>query len=116
MTLPFDAARLDALMDDLGVDAVIAVTRFNLQHMLGGYRYFFFANMDAIGLSRYLPALVYRQGAPADAFYVGCGNEAWGTDVFPLWVPDLRLVVAFELARGVHDVRVRVIVGTREVR
>jgi Xaa-Pro aminopeptidase len=90
MTLPFDAQRLDALMDSLGVDAVIATTRHNLQHMLGGYRYFFFANMDAIGLSRYLPALVYRTGAPADAFYVGCGNEAWGTDVFPLWVPDIQ--------------------------
>jgi Xaa-Pro aminopeptidase len=92
MTLPFDAHRLDTLMEDAGIDAVIAVTRFNVQHMLGGYRYFFFANMDAIGLSRYLPALVYRKGTPADAFYVGCGNEAWGTDVFPLWVPDVRHV------------------------
>ncbi len=109
MTPPFDAARLDTLMDDLGVDAVIAVTRFNVQYMLGGYRYFFFANMDAIGLSRYLPALVYRKGAPADAFYVGCANEAWGTDVFPLWVPDLRLVswssvdTARAVAAGLRD-------------
>jgi Xaa-Pro aminopeptidase len=92
MTPPFDAARLDTLMDDAGVDAVVAVTRFNVQHMLGGYRYFFFANMDAIGLSRYLPALVYRKGAPQDALYVGCGNEAWGTDVYPLWVPDVQHV------------------------
>lgn len=92
MRPPFDARRLDALMDETGVDAVVATTRFNVQYMLGGYRYFFFANMDAIGLSRYLPALVYRRGEPADAFYVGCGNEAWGTDVFPLWVPDVRHV------------------------
>ena len=88
----FDDARLDTLMDTLGVDAVVAVTRFNVQHMLGGYRYFFFANMDAIGLSRYLPALVYCKGAPQDAFYVGCGNERWGTEVFPLWVTDVRHV------------------------
>ena len=109
MTPPFDADRLDTLMDDIGVDAVVAVTRFNVQYMLGGYRYFFFANMDAIGLSRYLPALVYRKGAPADAFYVGCGNEAWGVDVFPLWVPDLRLVswssvdTARAVASGLRD-------------
>ena len=109
MTPPFDADRLDTLMDDIGVDAVVAVTRFNVQHMLGGYRYFFFANMDAIGLSRYLPALVYRKGAPADAFYVGCGNEAWGVDVFPLWVPDLKLIswssvdTARAVAAGLRD-------------
>ncbi|WP_205718643.1 Xaa-Pro peptidase family protein [Actinomadura sp. WMMA1423] len=92
MNLPFDARRLDTLMDEIGVDAVVATTRFNLQHMLGGYRYFFFANMDAIGLSRYLPALMYRRGTPEQAFYVGCGNETWGTDVFPLWVPDVQHV------------------------
>lgn len=108
MNLPFDGARLDVLMDDLGVDAVVASTRFNVQHMLGGYRYFFFANMDAIGLSRYLPALVYRKGAPEDAFYIGCGNEAWGTDVFPLWVPDVQHLswssvdTAHAVARGLR--------------
>jgi Xaa-Pro aminopeptidase len=109
MTLPFDAHRLDTLMDDAGIDAVIAVTRFNVQHMLGGYRYFFFANMDAIGLSRYLPALVYAKGNPDDAFYVGCGNEAWGTDVSPIWVSDVRHVswssldTARAVAAGLHE-------------
>ena len=92
MILPFYAQRLDTLMDDSGIDVVVAVTRFNVQHMLGGYRYFFFANMDAIGLSRYLPAVVYPKGAPGNAFYVGAGNEAWGTDVSPIWVPDVRHV------------------------
>ena len=90
MNLPFNAQRLDDLMDEAGVDVVLAVTKFNVQHMLGGYRYFFFANSDAIGLSRYLPAVVYHKGAPADAFYIGCKNESWGTDVFPLWVPDIQ--------------------------
>ncbi|MGW3950257.1 M24 family metallopeptidase [Streptomyces sp. NPDC004752] len=92
MNVPFDHARLDRLMDEAGVDAVVANTRFNVQYMLGGYRYFFFANMDAIGLSRYLPALTYTKGKPQDSFYVGCGNEAWGSDVFPFWVPDVQHV------------------------
>ncbi|QKV74057.1 Xaa-Pro peptidase family protein [Amycolatopsis sp. Hca4] len=90
MDLPFDANRLDALMDECGADVVVATTRFSVQHLLGGYRYFFFAGFDAIGVSRYLPALVYVKGAPELACYVGCGNEEWGTEVFPLWVPDVR--------------------------
>ncbi|WP_328608609.1 Xaa-Pro peptidase family protein [Amycolatopsis sp. NBC_00345] len=77
-------------MDESGVDVVVATTRFALDHLLGGYRYFFFANMDAIGLSRYLPALAYPKGDAEAAFYVGCANEEWGTDVFPLWVPDVQ--------------------------
>jgi Xaa-Pro aminopeptidase len=90
--IPFDTARLDALCDEHGVDAVVATTKHNVQYLLGGYRYFFFANMDAIGLSRYLPALGYLAGRRADAFYVGAGNEDWGTDTFDLWVPDIRNV------------------------
>ncbi|MFJ8916080.1 M24 family metallopeptidase [Amycolatopsis sp. NPDC102389] len=90
MDLPFDQSRMDALMEKSGADVVIATTRFSLQHLLGGYRYFFFANLDAIGVSRYLPALVYFKGAAEKSFYVGCGNEEWGTSVFPLWVPDVR--------------------------
>lgn len=108
MELPFERARLDDLMTDAGVDVVVATTRHNVQYLLGGYRYFFFANMDAIGLSRYLPAVAYRCAAPGDAFYVGCGNEAWGTEVFPLWVPEVRRVswssvdTARELAEGLR--------------
>ncbi|ANN15981.1 peptidase [Amycolatopsis orientalis] len=90
MDLPFDQSRMDALMDNSGAEAMIATTRVSIQHLLGGYRYFFFANFDAIGVSRYLPALVYFKGAPEKSFYVGCGNEEWGTSVFPLWVPDVR--------------------------
>lgn len=89
---PFDHARLDALCAEHGVDAVVVTTKHALQHLLGGYRYFFFANMDAIGLSRYLPALGYLAGRPEDAFYVGAGNEAWGTETFDLWVPKTRNV------------------------
>ncbi|SDO72517.1 M24 family metallopeptidase [Lentzea jiangxiensis] len=90
MDLPFDQSRMDALMEKAGADVVIATTRFSIQHLLGGYRYFFFANLDAIGVSRYLPALVYVKGSPENSFYIGCGNEEWGTSVFPLWVPDVR--------------------------
>lgn len=92
MTIPFDTGRFDDLLSEHGVDVVLATTRHNVQYLLGGYRYFFFANMDAIGISRYLPVLGYVGGRAADSFYVGAGNEDWGTDVHPLWVPDVQHV------------------------
>ena len=90
MTIPFDTARLDEILASHGVDAVLATTRHNVHYMLGGYRYFFFANMDAIGISRYLPVLGYVAKKPDEAFYIGAGNEDWGTDVQPIWVPDVQ--------------------------
>lgn len=92
MDLPFSSSALDDAMRDAGIDVVLATTRHNVQYLLGGYRYFFFANMDAIGISRYLPVLGYVQGNTDQAFYIGCGNEAWGTEVEPLWVPDIHHV------------------------
>jgi Xaa-Pro aminopeptidase len=90
MTTPFAHTRLDDLLRSASVDAVLATTRHNVQYLLGGYRYFFFANMDAIGISRYLPVVGYVAERPDEAFYVGCGNEDWGTEVFPLWIQDVQ--------------------------
>ena len=42
MLLPFDAERLDRLMDAAGVDAVLACSLHNVQYLLGGYRFFMF--------------------------------------------------------------------------
>src|SRR5438067_11543147 len=89
---PFDAARLDELMGQAGVDVVLATSGHNVQYLLGGYRFFMYAGLDAIGLSRYLPVLAYTRGRTDAAFYVGAGNENWDTDVRPLWVPEVRNV------------------------
>jgi Xaa-Pro aminopeptidase len=48
--------------------------------------------MDAIGLSRYLPALVYRKGAPQAAAYVGHRLEASQLAALPPWVGNARAV------------------------
>lgn len=87
---PFDQDTFDTLLADAGVDAVIATSKHNVQYLLGGYRYFFFANMDAIGLSRYLPAFGYLRDRAEDSFYIGCGNENWGTEINPPWVADVQ--------------------------
>ncbi len=88
MTPPFDAKKLDRLLDETGIDLVLAVTKHNVQYLLGGYRYFFFEHADAIATGRYLPVVGYFRGRPELAFYVGAGNEAWGLDVFPIWTPN----------------------------
>jgi Xaa-Pro aminopeptidase len=87
MTPPFDAQKLDRVLDENGVDLLLAVSKHNVQYLLGGYRYFFFAHADAIATGRYLPIVGYVRGRPDQAFYVGAGNEAWGLEVFPVWTP-----------------------------
>ena len=68
---PFDHARLDRLMDEAGIDVLLATSKHNVQYLLGGHRAFFFDYMDAMGLSRYLPILVYPKGKPDKAAYFG---------------------------------------------
>ncbi len=101
--LPFDAARLDALLDEAGIDVLIVTSKHNVQYLLGGYRFFFFETMDAIGTTRYLPVLVYRKGKPESAAYVGCAMENFERELGRLWPAtlDLRLtgsVAAMEQA------------------
>lgn len=89
--LPFDAGRLDRLMDEAGIDVLVATSKHNVQYLLGGYRFFFFDTMDAIGTSRYLPALVYRKGKPEDAAYIGCAMETYEEELGRFWPASLDL-------------------------
>jgi Xaa-Pro aminopeptidase len=67
--LPFSAAKLDALLDQSGADALLASSKHNVQYLLGGYRYFFFEHSAAIGLGHYLPVMGYVKGREDLAFY-----------------------------------------------
>jgi Xaa-Pro aminopeptidase len=73
-------------MEEAGIDLVLATSRHNTQYLLGGYRSHFFAQMDASGLSRYLPIVGYPRGKPAQAFYVGAPQERSQQALEPLWV------------------------------
>ncbi len=107
--VPFDVAKLDELLGAAEIDALIATSLHNTQYLLGGHRYFMYAGMDSIGLSRYMPTVVYRRGLPEATTYIGAGNEDWATDVEPLWVGDVRNVAwtaagaAHEAARAVSE-------------
>jgi Xaa-Pro aminopeptidase len=89
-TAPFDTALLDRLMDEAGFDVLIATSKHNVQYLLGGHRSFFFDNMDAIGIGRYLPAFVYLKGAPEKAAYFGHGMETYQTQIKPFWVSEVN--------------------------
>jgi Xaa-Pro aminopeptidase len=94
---PFDSARLDALLDEAGMDAVLISSKHNIQYLFGGYRFFFFDHFDAIGVSRYLPLLVYVKGRPDQSTYIGHAMESYERDLGKFWTP------AFQNARATLD-------------
>jgi Xaa-Pro aminopeptidase len=87
-SIPFDADRLDRLMDEAGIDVLLATSKHNVQYLLGGHRAFFFESMDAMGLSRYLPVLVYPKGARQKAAYFGHRMEGFQKENDPFWVSE----------------------------
>lgn len=84
---PFDAARLDALMEEAGLDAVLATSKHSIRYLLGGYRFFLYAHGDAHGISRYLPMFLYPRGAPERASYVGTVTERQEAELGRIWAP-----------------------------
>jgi Xaa-Pro aminopeptidase len=90
MQLPFDGAYLDHLMDEAGIDLMLATDKDTVQYLLGGYRYFFLAHKDALGVSRYLPVLGYPKGKPENAFYVGHPLEPHHQEIERPWAPVIR--------------------------
>jgi len=90
--IPFDRAKLDALMEEAGLDALLVTSKHNVQYLLGGHRAQFFSFMDALGISRYLPILVYPKGAPENAAYIGHRLEKYQMEVRAFWVPEMRTI------------------------
>ena len=89
-SIPFDADRLDRLLDEAGIDVLCASSKHNVQYLLGGHRAFFFESMDAMGLSRYLPVLVYPKGQRQKAGYFGHRMEGYQKEIAPFWVGEAQ--------------------------
>ena len=87
---PFDAARLDALLAEQDVDAVVTTSRQAAQYMLGGYTFPFFDHRDAIGLSRYLPVMVYVRGRPDLSAYIAHRLEKHEHQLGRFWTPTVK--------------------------
>ncbi|YBV94619.1 Xaa-Pro peptidase family protein (plasmid) [Phyllobacteriaceae bacterium JZ32] len=84
---PFDTSRLDTLMEQAGIDVLVATSKHNIQYLLGGYRFIFFSAMDAIGHSRYLPVVIYEKGRADNAAYVANRMEGGEHQNRPFWTP-----------------------------
>jgi len=101
--LPFRADKLDRYMEQAGIDTLVVSSKHNLAYLLGGHRHHFFEVTDAIGVSRYLPLLVYRKGHPDQAAYIANRNEKdaianRALEGHPLWPATIR-----PAASGVMD-------------
>jgi Xaa-Pro aminopeptidase len=92
-TLPFDAGLLDRLMEAQGIDVLVLNSKHNIQYLLGGYRFFFFDHSDAIGVSRYLPLLIYPRGRPEQASYIGNAMEVFEAENGRFWTPRIDTTV-----------------------
>jgi Xaa-Pro aminopeptidase len=77
-------------MEAAGLDVLIVTSKHNVQYMLGGYRFFMFDYMDAIGLSRYLPIFVYCRGRPAESAYIANSHEIFEQELGRFWVPNVQ--------------------------
>lgn len=82
---PFDAARLDKLMEAAGLDILLVTSKHNIRYLLGGYRFLFFSAMEAAGHSRYLPVLLYRAGRLDQSAYIAHRMESYENAVAPFW-------------------------------
>ena len=71
---------------------LVASSKHNIQYLLGGYRFFFFDYMDAIGVSRYLPLVIYFRGRPERTVYVGATAERWEKELGSFWMETVETV------------------------
>jgi Xaa-Pro aminopeptidase len=89
--VPFDQNRLDSLMQEAGIDIILATSKHNVQYLTGGHRFFWFDYMDAVGVSRYLPVVGYSREDPDATFYVGNALENNQLENDPVWIPTMDL-------------------------
>ena len=88
--LPFDSERLDDLLEAAGIDILLVTSKHNIQYIFGGYRFFFFDQFDAIGITRYLPIMIYPKGRPDHAVYIGNAMEDSEADNGRFWCPTVE--------------------------
>jgi Xaa-Pro dipeptidase len=86
--VPFDAKKLTRLMEDAGLDLLLACTRHNVRYLTGGYYYHFHANAARMARTQYLPFVGLVRGRVEDAFYVCRAEERGQIDAEGLWIPN----------------------------
>lgn len=85
--IPFDTKKLDDLLEQAAIDVLIVTSKHNVGYLLGGYRFFFFETMDAIGLNRYLPVFIYAKGHADRSVFIGNKLESFEKQLNRFWTP-----------------------------
>lgn len=84
--VPFDAKKLDGLMEEAGLSLVLASTRHNVRYLTGGYYFHFHERFTRIGRSQYLPFVGLPHQRLEEAFYVGRPDEPGQIEAEGLWI------------------------------
>lgn len=71
----FQPQRFDQLLEDAGIDVVVMTSDHSQRHMSGGFAFFNYDRKPAVGVSRYLPVIIYRRGFPEETLYVAHARE-----------------------------------------
>ncbi len=89
LKIPFDHQRLDRLMDEAGIDVIVATSKHNCQYLTGGHRANFFDYMDATGITTLSAGAGLCQKAHRKkAAYFGHRLEKFQREVNPMWTPE----------------------------
>ncbi|GAC1642001.1 MAG: Xaa-Pro peptidase family protein [Herpetosiphon sp.] len=88
---PFDAAKLTRLMEDVGIDLILASTRHNIRYLTGGYAFHFKERVQRGGSGQYVPFVGIPRERMSDAFYVGIDGEGLELEMRPMWITHRRL-------------------------
>lgn len=102
---PFDAVHLDALLEQAGLDAVVATSPHNVRYLLGHADPSADELANRRGRTCALPAIAYRRGEPADALYVAPGDAQPAADAAAPWIADVRRVSWSATSSGEELVR-----------
>ena len=84
--VPFDAKKLNGLMEEAGIDLILACTRHNVRYVTGGYYYHFHANATRMGQTQYLPFVGVPRGRVEDAFFVCRAEERGQVEAAVPWI------------------------------
>jgi len=86
MNVPFDAAKLDRLMEETDVSLVLASTRHNIRYLCGGYYYHFHSNYTRVGRSQYLSFVGIPAKRIGDSFYIARAEERGQMEAEGVWI------------------------------
>lgn len=92
----YDEEKLARLMEEAGVDLILAHTPHNVRYLTGGYYFHFRERVAAIGPSQYLPFVGIPKKNSEKAFQVAWRVEASPRNEVDTWIPD----VIYTKARG----------------